>query len=405
MAEPRDPPRRILVLASTYPRWPDDTLPPFVHELARRLTSHCEMHVLAPHTAGSETYEIIDGVHVHRFQYLPARFETLAYGSSMLAGLRHRPWRLLALPLFLAAEWLAAVRLLRRRRFDAIHAHWLLPHGLIALLARHVSGYRPALLCTSHGADLYGLRGRLARTLRHFTVRHADHVTVVSAAMQTALQSECGALTHMSVLPMGVDTRNRFVPPLSPISRGGLLFVGRLAEKKGINVLLEAMARLKEMPNLSLHVVGGGSEEAALKQQCARLGLQKLVDFVGPVSNRDLPLWYQRHAVLVFPSVVTAYGDQEGLGLVPAEALACGCAVVASDLPAVRDVIRDDETGLLVPSGDPLMLAEALQTMLENRTLAERLAARGCAHVQERFDWDVIAARYWVLFQDLMSRH
>src|SRR5579862_4451165 len=129
-------PARILVLASTYPRWRGDTLPPFVHELARRLTGRFEVHVLVPHTAGAQTTERMEGVHVHRFQYLPTRFETLAYGGGMLPGLRTRPWRLLALPLFLGMELVTAVRLLRKRRFAVIHAHWLLPHGLIAVLAQ-----------------------------------------------------------------------------------------------------------------------------------------------------------------------------------------------------------------------------------------------------------------------------
>lgn len=397
------PATRILVLASTYPRWPDDTLPPFVHELARRLTDGREVHVLAPHARGCKTHEVMDGVHVHRFRYLPERFETLAYASGMLPGLRRRPWRLLALPFFLGAEWLAALRLLRAQRFHVVHAHWLLPHGLTALLARAFCGYRPAVLCTSHGADLYGLKGALARALKRYTVRHSDHVTVVSRAMLETLREEAGDGGHCSVLPMGVDTQGRFTPSASPISRGSLLFVGRLADKKGVDVLLDALARLKDMPDLSLHIIGSGPEEARLKQRAGALRLGKIVDFVGPVPNRDLPLWYQRCSVLVFPSVVTAYGDQEGLGLVPVEALACGCAVVASDLPAIRDVIRDRETGLLVPAGDPKQLAEALHVLLWDRSLSEALAARGRAYVREHFDWSRIAASYGALLDRLAS--
>jgi glycosyltransferase involved in cell wall biosynthesis len=392
---------RILVLASTYPRWPDDSLPPFVHELARRLTDRYEVHVLVPHAAGCKTQEVMDGVQVHRFRYGPARFETLAYSSGMLPGLRRRPWRILALPIFLCAEWLAAVRLLRAQRFEVIHAHWLLPHGLVALMARACSDYRPAVLCTSHGADLYGLRGGLARFLKRYVLSHSEHVTVVSQAMLEYLRAELGDAGGCSVLPMGVDTQDRFVPPVSPISRSGLLFVGRLADKKGIHVLLESIAAIKDMPDLSLHIIGSGPEEAHLKRQCAELRLDKIVDFVGPVPNKDLPAWYQRSAALVFPSVVTAYGDQEGLGLVPVEALACGCPVLASDLPAVKDVIRDRETGLLFPSGDAKQLAEALHVLLWDEKLRTQLTARGLRYAQENFDWSRIAAGYAALIEGL----
>ncbi|MGE5625200.1 MAG: glycosyltransferase [Bacillota bacterium] len=389
---------RILVLASTYPRRPDDTLPPFVHELARRLTGEFEVHVLAPHAAGCATHEVMDGVNVHRFRYLPSRFETLAYSSGMLQGLRRRPWRLLALPFFLMGEWFAALRILRRQRFEVIHAHWLLPHGLIALMARALCGYTPAVVATAHGADVYGLKSALARTLKRRVIELAEHVTVVSEAMLLDLRAEAGDAAY-SVLPMGVDTRERFTPPTSAGERHGLLFVGRLADKKGVSVLLDAFVLLRDLPELKLSLIGAGPEEQALRRQVAVLGLKDRVEFVGPVPNRKLPDWYRRSAVLVFPSVVTAYGDQEGLGLVPVEALACGCPVVASDLPAIRDVIRDGETGRLAASGDPVALAGIVRELLSDPGQAQRLAAAGRTYVRARFDWDGVAARYAALFR------
>jgi glycosyltransferase involved in cell wall biosynthesis len=392
---------RVLVLASTYPRWPADTLPPFVHELALRLAERHEIHVLAPHANGCKTHEVMDGVQVHRFRYGPERLETLAYSSGMLPGLRHRPWRLLGLPWFLLAEWLATLHLLRRQKFDAIHAHWLLPHGLIALMARALCGYRPALICTSHGADLYGLRGAVARACRRYVVRRSECVTVVSRAMLEDLRREAGDVSRVSVLPMGVDTQARFVPPRVPVTRSGLLFVGRLADKKGVAVLLDAAAGLKDMRDLRLHLIGSGPEEAHLKQQAHRLGLDGIVDFVGPVPNPDLPHWYQRSAVLVFPSVVTSYGDQEGLGLVPVEALACGCPVVASDLEAVKDVIRDRQTGLLSPAGDAGQLAAILRAILADPKLRDKFSTQGRAWAVEHFDWSRVAARYAALFEGL----
>jgi glycosyltransferase involved in cell wall biosynthesis len=237
--------------------------------------------------------------------------------------------------------------------------------------------------------------------LQRYVLRHSEHVTVVSQAMLEHLRAVLGDVGECSVLPMGVDTQTRFLPPVSPISRSGLLFVGRLADKKGIHVLLEAMAAIKDMPDLSLHIIGSGPEETRLKQLCTQLKLDKIVDFVGPVPNKDLPLWYQRSAALVFPSVVTAYGDQEGLGLVPVEALACGCPVLASDLPAIRDVIRDRDTGLLFPAGDAKQLAEALHVLLWDEKLRARLSARGREYAQENFDWTRIAARYAALLEEL----
>lgn len=399
MSTSSGPRPRLLVLASTYPRWRDDNLPPFVHELARRLLPHYEVHVLAPHTAGAATREQFDGVWVHRFRYLlPARFETLAYSGGMLPGLRRRPWRLLALPLFLLAEGWAMLRLLRRQRFDAIHAHWLLPHGYLALLARTLCSNRPRLICTSHGADLYGLNGWFARFLQRRVVRGSDHVTVVSQAMLDTLRSRFGDTGGCSVLPMGIDTRVLFTPPPMESPRDGLLFVGRLAEKKGVDVLLEALAQLPETLAPRLTVIGSGSEQDHLRALSQRLGLTRRVHFMGGLPNMDLPAWYRRSLIAVFPSRVTRDGDQEGLGLVPVEALACGCAVVASDLPAVRDVIRHGETGLMVKPDDAAELAHALQTLLLDPARRQRLANAGREDVRIRFDWERIADGYRRLY-------
>jgi glycosyltransferase involved in cell wall biosynthesis len=394
---------RVLVLTSTYPRWRDDTLPPFVHELARRLAAEFEVHVLAPHARGATRHERLDGVEVHRFRYLPARFETLAYSGGMLPGLRRRPWRLLALPLFLGAEFVAALRLLRRQRFALIHAHWLLPHGLLAVMAARLCGYRPRILSTSHGADLYGLNGRVAHWLKQATAARCDQITVVSRAMRDVLAAQTGAGARCAVLPMGVDTRAQFVPAGEARDPRTLLFVGRLAEKKGLQVALGALALLPG--EVRLRIIGGGAEEPRLRVRAAESALAGRVDFLGPKPNRELPRWFRQSSIVVFPSVVAAGGDQEGLGLVPVEALACGCAVVASDLPAIRDVIQHEHTGLLIRPGDPQELAAAVLRLLEDTGLRQRLAGEGRRYVVTHFDWEHIAREYAKIYRALATAH
>ncbi|MDE2197138.1 MAG: glycosyltransferase [Gammaproteobacteria bacterium] len=394
---------RILVLASTYPRWPDDTLPPFVHELARRLTGAFAIHVLAPHCAGAAVHERLDGVEVHRFRYLPRRFETLAYTGGMLPGLRRRPWRLLGLPVFLLAQLIASVRLLRRYRFEVIHAHWLLPQGLIAVMAKRLCGTRPHIVCTGHGADVFALNGGFSRWLKRRVLADCDAVTVASHAMLDALRHVVAVDSRYAVLPMGVDTQQRFMPAGSPRDPKALLFVGRLAEKKGVKFLLDALVLLGRHPGLKLRLIGTGPAEAGLRERVKRLGLDATVEFLGSLPNRELPHWYQTASILVFPSIVTAYGDQEGLGLVAVEALACGCAVVASDLPAIRDVVRHERTGLLVKPGDAEALAAGLTRLLGDGAMRDRLAAAGRQFVTEHFDWTHIANRYAALFHRLID--
>ncbi|HSN17708.1 MAG TPA: glycosyltransferase [Gammaproteobacteria bacterium] len=392
------PARRILVLTSTYPRFAGDAgVPPFVHELTRRLAVWFEMHVLAPHAPGAATEEQLDGVSVHRFRYLPERWETLAYGGGMLAGLRRRPWRAAALLPFLGAEYLSGQRLVRQG-FDLIHAHWAIPHGYLGAKFKD----RRALICTSHGSDLLAL-GRWARPLQRKALEQADVVTVVSATLRDkALEISTGITPQ--IMPMGVDTR-RFVPPAAAVRRAGLLYVGRLVPDKGVHVLLQAMARLATQGDRpGLRVVGGGPAEGSLRKLTRELGLQSQVEFLGPRANAELPPLYGTAEALVFPSLLGKKGQQEGMGLVPLEALACGCPVIASRLPAVTEVVQEGETGSLFTAGDAAGLAACLSRLHADPQLASRMAETGRLKVVARYDWDDVAAGYRDLYQRVLDR-
>ena len=386
---------RVLVLTSTFPRWSGDTEPPFVFELSRRLAERFEVIVLAPHAARTADRETLDGIAVNRFRYAPVAWERLAYEGGVLANLRRsRANWLLVLP-FVVAQWIAAVRLLRRARFDAIHAHWIVPQGVIALAARFVSGSKARILCTSHGGDLYGLRGALLAALKRRVIRSVERMTVVSEAMRSAATAVAGR-ADVDVVSMGVDCRSRFTPCAGQARNPDeLLFVGRLVEKKGLIHLIEALPEIARMrPQVRLKVAGSGPEESALRARAGELGVAARIDFLGPVANDALPELYRRASLFVAPGVVARDGDQEGLGLVYVEALACECPVVASDLPAIRDVVVDGVNGVMVPPGDSRALAASVTTLLADRTRCMEMGRAGRSMALERFDWTVIARRY-----------
>ena len=388
------------MLTSTYPRWQGDTVPTFVHELARRLADEFEIHVLAPHAAGAREEETLDGVSVHRFRYLPARFETLAYGGGILPGLRSHPWRAAALFPFLIAEYAAAAKLLRTLDFSLIHAHWLVPHGIIAARFKKRD---LALLCTSHGSDLFALSGAFFRPFKCAALKHADAIAVVSSALRRKAETLIGETDRISVMPMGVDI-TRFHPPAPGTSRSGLLYVGRLVREKGLHTLLSAMhdAALSGL-NPHLTVIGIGPAESRYKSQAAKLGLGSQVTFLGALPNPQLVPFYQRAQALIFPSLLGSSGQQEGMGLVPIEALACECPVIASSLPAVSEIISDRETGLLFTPDDISGLAGRIADVLHNPDMTRKTARAGRELVEKRYGWDAAAAAYRDLYLKLIS--
>ncbi len=343
------------------------------------------------------------GIEVLRFRYFFSRWEKLAYQGGILANLKQSRWRLCLLPFLFVAQIAALCRILHRQRIDLIHVHWLIPQGLSVAIAGLVTANVPPMVCTSHGGDLLGLNGWLLTAIKRWVIRRSSRLTVVSNAMTACALSLGARPGQLQTISMGVDAQTLFVPdPAMVRADNELLFVGRLVEKKGIAFLLDAMPEIiRRHPGACLRIVGNGPLSDVLKQQVHRLGIGHAVTFMPALPNKDLPALYQRATVFVAPSIVTDQGDQEGLGLVLVEALACECPVVASDLPAIRDVVIHGETGMTAAQKNPIAIAEAVVGILADAGLRRRTAHSGRQHVLRHFDWESVAARYGRLFDTL----
>ena len=386
----------LLVLASTYPRWPADPEPGFVHELSRRLTERYRVIVLCPHAPGAKPRETMDGVEVVRYRYAPERWETLVNDGGIVTNLKRARWKLLLVPGFVLGQAWVAWRLMRRERVDVIHAHWLIPQGLIAALLPWLPGRRVSYVVTSHGADLYALKGRLLDGIKRFVARRAAAATVVSSAMRERLAALGVPAAHIHVLPMGVDLSERFTPdPSVPRSQHEILFVGRLVEKKGLRHLIDALPQVLEgVPDAFLTIVGFGPEEAALRQQVHTLGLQAKVHFLGAVAQTRLPALYRRAALFVAPFVQAESGDQEGLPVALMEAVACGCPVVAGDVAGIEDLLGRMKPYICVDARNAEMLASCICSRLIDSSTAGLHAQAVLEEASRRVDWNRIAAGY-----------
>ncbi len=396
---------RVLVLTSTFPRWENDPEPAFVFELSRRLSAAFDITVLAPRSPGSKTQENMGGLYVIRFPYFSRRLENLAtHSGGILNRLKSNPFNYLLVPLFLLGQLLAVMRLLRQERFVLIHAHWLIPQGLLAVMAMMLTRRRVPLVCTSHGGDLFALRGPIFQHLKRCIMDRSQALTVVSRAMQNTVVGMGVAPDKVQVISMGVDLNHRFTPDPTVERRANeLLFVGRLVEKKGLRILLEAMPKvLAKHPAMRLTVAGAGPLDMELRELARRLDISEKVEFLGMVAQSQLPALYRRATLAVFPFLVAKSGDQEGFGLVQVEAMGCGCPVIAGDLPTIHDSITHEETGLLVSPGNPEVLAETILRALNDQDLCFRLAREARKRVLEQFDWEIVAEKYAGLYDRLI---
>ena len=396
---------RVLVLTSTFPRWENDTEPAFIFELSRRLTVSFDVTVLSPRTPGSKRKENMAGLRVIRFPYFFSQWEKLAmHGGGILNQLKTNPAYYLMVPFFLLGQLLAIIRLVRNEHFDLIHAHWLIPQGFIAALGMWIAGKNVPLLCTSHGGDLFALKGKGLQRLKRRIMDKSAALTVVSKAMKKTVVDMGVAPDKVEVIPMGVDLKGLFTPdPGVQRKTDELLFVGRLVEVKGLQILLDAMPKvLAKHPGIRLVVAGAGPLESELRASAAKLNMTDRVDFLGMVPQSKLPLLYQQATLAVFPFIVTKSGVQEGFGLVVVEAMGCCCPVIAGDLPAIQDTVVHEENGLIFPSGNAQVLADSILKLLDDPEFRARLAGEGRKSVVQNFDWEVIAEKYAEIYEKLM---
>jgi glycosyltransferase involved in cell wall biosynthesis len=400
-------PLKVLMLTSSYPRSRKDTASIFLRHLAESLAARgIDMHVLAPADGRGGT-KVEDNINVYRFRYLPAKLQKLAYGSGILSNLKRQPWLWLQVPFFLVAMNCALLKLIRRHRPDLIHAHWVLPQGLIAVLAKYF--FRIPVMTTAHGADTFALQGKVTNRLKQFVVAKSDAWTSNTRATSQAI-GESASLPKPHVIPMGVNvkffsggdrTRLRRELPQDDLL---VLFVGRLVEKKGCYDLLHAYSLLS--PSLrgrtNLWIIGDGDESVRLQKYTARIGAGAKIRFWGTISNSLLPDFYSAADLLVVPSIEAESGDTEGLGVVLLEAFAANTCVLATRVGGIGEVVQDDLTGMLAAPHDPKQLASAIERILSDDSLRAKLAKNAFAKVGEN-GWEKIAERFEALYRQIVQ--
>ena len=402
------PQPKVLFLTSSYPRNESDTAAVFLRYLAEELAARgLQVHVLAP-ADGQRESKTEGKLIVHRFKYFPARWQKLAYGSGIMPNLKRSPWLWLQVPFYLLAMTLALLRLVRQQRFDLLHAHWIVPQGLIGVLARKF--FSVPLITTAHGADTFALQGWFSRLVKRQVVANSDVWTANTRATSRAVESEALA-RPAHIIPMGVDIERfaggdrRALRRQLTDDRYLLLFVGRLVEKKGCHDLLRALALLPPAlgQRTTLWIVGDGDQKTFLEKTAKDLGINRQMRFWGAVSNQNLPDFYAAADLFIAPSIEARSGDTEGQGVVILEAFAARACVLATRIGGITSMVRDQATGLLVEPGNPQALASAIDQLLNDLELRKRLADNAFAEVTARYSWARIAGEFEKLYREVLG--
>ncbi len=363
----------------------------YAYELALRLAGACEdFAVLAPVVPGANTFDATCPFEVIRVRT----------GYNGLA--------VLGFPTF----W----RLLKTRGFDAtFHVQW--HHILLPVLAQR-RGWQGKIFNAAHGRELLikqpakgsWLQSRYDR-LRRSLLQRAHHHFPVSHYTGTLLHELGIQPEQCTVVNNGADPV--MFAPCDPtpaieayylVNRKVILTVSRLVYRKGVDTVLDAIARLRQQhPELLYLIAGAGPDRARLEERVATHGLEDHVRFLGKVPHDKLTTLYSAADVFVMPARA-ASPDVEGFGIVFLEANACGTPVIGATTGGIPDAIRDGKTGLLVPPDDPYALSQAINCLLQDPDFAQQLGEAGRAHVLEHANWDAVAARLIAQLRALYAR-
>lgn len=269
----------------------------------------------------------------------------------------------------------------------ACHVHAAFAHGpaSVAHFVHLLTGMPFSF--AAHAKDLYvSAPDLLARK-----VKDATFVLACSESAADELLARAGGEGAKVLLaPHGVNTR-RFSPHAHPApgpATGPLrvLAVGRLVEKKGYPVLLDALGALAaDGVGVTCRIVGAGPLRPQLEAQAARLGIGGLVEFAGALTQQEIAASYLQADVFVQASVVVAGGDRDGIPNALLEAMSSGLAVVATEVAGIPEAVAPG-CGVLVPPGDPGALARGLARLADDHALRSRLGRAARAHVTARFD-------------------
>ena len=394
---------RVLHVTHNYPRFPADPAGGFVSRLARAaVASGATVRVVVPHTRGLALEESDAGVEVRRFRYAPESLERIGFQGDVRRSTL-APLALLVAPFYLWSFRRAVGRAVAEFRPDVIHAHWWIPAGWIATRQRQVP-----VVITCLGSDVRLLtQSAILRALARGVFPRARAVTTVSTLMRGDLRTALPALeatVRLDVCPLPVDLslfqRGAALPKVTPPR---ILFAGNLIAAKGVDVLLAAFAKARGRGiACRLKFLGEGNARNDLMRTAERLGVADAIDWSGFVPMDRMPEEYGAATIVALPS----RGPRgEGLPLSLVEALIGGAAVVATPAGGVPEIIKDRETGLLVPDGDVDALAEALVTLLTEGALRDQLVRAGRERVIDRFAPGPAAERFLTLYREVSGGH
>ncbi|UCD56002.1 MAG: glycosyltransferase [Candidatus Hydrogenedentota bacterium] len=386
--------RSVCLLTNAYPDFPDSNRVVFIRSLAELLSRKgWTVSVLAPRIfPGSRRREREGKVEVRRFPSF--------MGGKLLIEYSRTPiFRLMG---YMASGLLLAQTFVRKQRCQLIHAHWVIPAGLIAIIVGRVCNV--PVIVTAHGSDILVVpkRSALLRRFVRSVLKQADAVTSVAEHLTREIV-EMGVLQdRLLTFPMSVPTESFCADGPTAHGRGTetLIFSNRgLYPVYNVELLVRAVPSvLRKIPDARVSIAGEGPEADKLASLAHELGVSERVRLLGSIPHGQMPEYLRGASVYVS----TALSDGESVSLL--EAMACGTFPVVADIPANREWIEDGKNGFLFPPGDAEALAEKIQACIRHPDLRAKAREINIGFIQQRAQWSLNVEKLLGLYERVMRQ-
>lgn len=406
---------KLCIVTHSYPRFEGDWGSNFIESLARAYARNdVDVTVFVPYAINfNRKPEDVEGVKIVTYKYMPfISLHTIGYGHSMKADLKMNLQDMLLMPFLLLAGITRFSALLRKEKFHLIHAHWAVPNTIIAVLGRFFARSRAKLFTSFPGSDVtvltrLGWLGKLFAKV----IEKSDYLSCNSSDLREDLVRVGMSKSRIDFVIYGVDGEKVFFSEKErvalrqalEISDNGivLLMIGRFVPKKGFSTAFQSLKYITEHnKNVKLVVVGDGPMKSEYLEILRNDDTGSYVKFIGEIPTQELGKYYSACDIFLMPSRRL---PSDGLNVVVPEAMACGRAIVASNVGGNDLVLFHGINGYLHNENDTKQLADFVIKLIENPEITKKMGQNSLKLVRERFDWDVIAKYYLERCHDIGS--
>lgn len=408
---------RICILTQTFPQFKGDSAAPFMAGLAQGMAdSGNQVFVLTPFSQKLKlknrgSYKIIP------YKYIfPSFLHRIGYSRTLTNDLHIKPIIYFLTPMMLFFAMVSLFRLIKKEKIDIINAHWILPNGFIGAVISVFTG--TPVVPTLPGSDvLMARKNYLFKSMAKLAANCATGITSNSADLLKDLSKIGIKKKRQKVIIYGVDPKE-FKPQLKNIPKLKkqlridpnylvVVGVGRLVEKKGFRYLIEAIPKIaSNYKKVCFVIVGDGAEKEMLQNIAEKLNVSKYCRFTGMIDYKKLLDYYNLGDIFILPSVRDREGNIDDQSVSVVEAMACGKPIITTNFSGYKIVVKEGENGFLTDEKNTDQIAKAINKLIRNPSLREKMGQKSRQLVLEKFSWKAIGREYTNFFNEiLLNKH